>query len=72
MDTIIGFVTFDPIPADWTEKLDAWLYSLPETDPLNTNFEASGYESLFMISNIGLTKWICFVNIIIAAISYIL
>ena len=72
MDRIIGLVTFDPIPEDWVEKLNAWLYSLPETDPLNGNFEASGYESLFMIDNIGITIWICFFNIIVAFISYIL
>ena len=72
MDRIIGLVTFDPIPEDWVEKLNAWLYSLPETDPLNANFEASGYESLFMITNIGFTIWICFFNIIVAVISYIL
>ena len=68
MDAVIKYAQFDPIQ---TSLLDEWMYNLPEMDSFNANFEACGYEFLFMITNIGSAKWICLINVIMAIISFI-
>lgn len=51
------------------EKLDELMYSLPETDPFNLNFEAVGIETLFFVTNVGSAIWITYMNLFIALCS---
>ena len=45
------------------------MYTLPEMDPLNLNFEACGIETLFFATNIGSSIWLTYINLFIAILS---
>ena len=54
---MISIATFDLID---TESIDDQMYYFPEEDPFNLNFQQSGYESNFILKNIGLILWMIF------------
>ena len=57
-------VTFDLVP---TDSMNLGLYGeLPEEEAYSVQFEQSGYESLLLIENLGMGKYIIYINLVLA------
>ena len=47
---LMTIASFDIIP---TDDLYASMFKLPESEPINQNFEIIGYESIYFVMNLG-------------------
>ena len=54
--------TFDLIP---TEFIDEMIWYFPDADAYSLNFEMVGVESTLLLANIGFTKWLIGLNILL-------
>jgi hypothetical protein len=72
MAVLITFVQFDIIPGEFLDWMNYYIIGVDETDPFSQNFDAAGYGSEMIVTNLGSLFSILILNLVVPLVVQIL